>query len=256
MNNGAKLNKPRILLFDIETAPSLGAYFELYREGNIVWAEKDWYILCFVAKWLDSKEVITSALPDYPLYKRNREDDKQVVKALWKLLNEADIVVAHNGDQFDIKKSNARFIEHGLKPPKPYKSIDTKKIAKQYFRFDSNKLDELGRHLGLGRKLQTGGHKLWQDCIKGDKKAWRKMVEYNIQDVKLLEKVYLKFLPWIQNHPNFNVYVGSENKCPNCGSKQLMRQGHAYSATGVFQQFNCKKCGRWSRKPMNNRPVR
>src|SRR5437868_14709279 len=111
-------------------------------------------------KELGRPKVTTFALPDYPLYKRDRTDDRALVKDLWKMMNEADIIVAHNGNSFDIKYANTRFIVHRLDPPAPYKSADTLKIARQVARFPSNKLDELARTFGIDRKLPTTGKHL------------------------------------------------------------------------------------------------
>lgn len=116
---------------------------------------------------------------------------------LWKLLNACDICIAHNGDRFDIKKINARFLFHGLPPPRPYKTIDTLKISRRNFGLSSHRQDDIGKFAGTGRKLKTDKD-LWLDCIKGKKKALKQMKFYNAQDVVLLEKNYRKFLPWIK----------------------------------------------------------
>jgi DNA polymerase elongation subunit (family B) len=237
--------KPKILLFDIETAPSLGWYFDLWKEGNIVGTKAEWYMLCFAAKWLDGK-MMTYALPDYKGYKPGSEDDKQLVKELWRLFDEADILVAHNGDYFDIRKANARFSYYNLPPPSPYKTVDTLKVARKYFNFTSNKLDALGKHLGYGSKLVHTGFHLWKECMNGDKKAWKHMIEYNKRDVILLEKIYLHFRPWISGHPNVSVLMGITG-CPACGSKNLMKMGTDLTQTGKVQQYRCKECGKWSR---------
>jgi DNA-directed RNA polymerase subunit RPC12/RpoP len=162
------------------------------------------------------------------------------VKALWDVMSMADIDIAHNGDEFDIKKANARFLVHGLPPLSPYKTIDTKKVAKKYFRFDSNKLDELGHYLGLGRKLPHTGFNLWKGCMAGDKKSWKLMTEYNKQDVILLEKVYLKLLPWIQNYPIVHPENGT---CRNCGSKHITKSKSRAVKNGWKQQYQCQSCG-------------
>ena len=132
-------NKAKILLFDIETAPNLGYVWGKW-EQDVIEFDRQWYMLCFCAKWLGDKKVMTHALPDFSLYKKDPENDKELVKKLWELFNEADIIIAHNGDEFDIKKSNARFIYHGFTPNPHYKTIDTKKIAKKYFSFNENNL--------------------------------------------------------------------------------------------------------------------
>lgn len=237
----------KILLYDIETSPNFGAYFQLYREGNIVWTSKHWYILSFAYKWLNEKKVYVKALPDYDLYKIDPENDFELVKDLRELFSSADIVVAHNGVAFDTKKTYARFIHHKLPPPEPVKEIDTKLIAKKHFKFDSNKLDDLGDYLGVGRKLQTGGFVLWRDCLKGDLKAWDKMKKYNKGDVELLEKIYLCFRPYIVNHHNIGLINGDLEACPKCGSKDIIRRGYGFTAVSKYQRYYCHSCKAWSR---------
>jgi len=135
----------KVLLFDIETAPcecwSWGLWNELKSTKMI---KSDWYVLCWRAKWLGSKEIIEGTV--------SGKNDKPCMVKLRNLLSEADIVIGQNGDNFDIKKVNTRFIIHGLTPPSPFKSIDTLKIARRCFKFTSNRLDDLGNYLGVGRK--------------------------------------------------------------------------------------------------------
>lgn len=233
----------RIAFFDIETAPSLGYFFDKWKENNIVATECDWYIISFAVKWNGSKKVHTYALPDYPLYKKDKENDRELVKDLHAIFSEADILVAHNGDKFDIKKANTRFLSHGMRPPKTYKSIDTLKIARQKFRFDSNRLDDLGKSLGVGRKLPNTGFHLWRACMRGDLKAWRIMRRYNARDVELLERVYLKLRPWATNHPNLNLYHGRPTKCPTCQSESIKSKGLAYAKAVVRRRYVCGPCG-------------
>lgn len=176
-------------------------------------------------------------------YNPNKPDDFPIVEKLWALFNEADIIIAHNGDRFDIPKSKTRFIIHGLPPPAPSKTIDTKKIAKG-FGFESNKLDELGRQLGLGRKLHTGGQALWDGCRDGEKEAWQLMKRYNKQDVVLLEQVYLKLRGWYKPHTNLGL-ITRNHSCPNCGSfrEQWVRNGFSYKKSGRHQRYSCRNCG-------------
>lgn len=248
-----KEDKRRVLVYDIETSPILSHVWQLY-EANSLEVIKDWYMLCFAYKWLGEKKTHVVALPDFKHYKKHPEDDSKVVKKLWELFNEADIVIAHNGDKFDQKKSNARFIQHELLPPEPYASIDTLKVARKYFKFSSNKLDDLGDYLKVGRKVQTGGYSLWQGCMAGDTKAWNKMKRYNKQDVVLLEEVYLKLRPWISNHPA--ITFGMRN-CSNCGHDHLNKAGYKRTKTAEYQRYRCYNCGAYSRERLShtiNRP--
>jgi hypothetical protein len=232
----------KILLFDLETAPNIGAYFELYREGNIVWNEEHWYILSVAYKWLGEKETYVIGLPDFKGYRKDKSNDGKLVQELWKLFNTAEVIIAHNGDQFDIKKTNARFLYHHLEPPAPYKTIDTKKLAKRDFKFDSNKLDDLADYLGIGRKLRTEKG-LWKDCMEGDLKAWEFMKEYNKQDVILLEKVYYKLRAWSKTGPNLNLILGGIENCPRCHSLHIQKAGMDYTAVGTYQSYRCLNCG-------------
>jgi hypothetical protein len=247
----AAKHEPRVLLYDIETSPNIGAYFELYREGNILWNDEHWHILSVAWKWLGGSFVGVKALPDYPGYKKNMKDDRALVSDLWNLMNTADIVIAHNGAAFDTKKTCARFMVHGMKPPRPYKEVDTKLVAKRYFRFDSNKLDDIADYLGVGRKMEHGGISLWKKVLAGDRKAWETMKAYNKHDVVLLEKIYIKMLPYIRNHPNLALLRGFSTACPNCGSTKIEEAGVAHNGRVREQeQMRCLTCGAWSTRPL------
>ena len=154
------MNKPlKVLFFDVETAPNIGYTWEKY-ETNVIEFLRERYMLCFTVKWLDENKPQTFGLPDFSDYKKDKTSDKALVLKLWEYINEADIIVAHNGDSFDIKVMNTRFIVNGLTPPSPYKTVDTRKEARKRFGFSSNSLNDLGNVLGLGKKLSTGGFKL------------------------------------------------------------------------------------------------
>jgi DNA polymerase elongation subunit (family B) len=232
---------PRTILLDIETAPNLGYTWGKW-EQNVIDFKQSWYILSFAYKSLDANRITTRALPDFPCYAKDKENDQCLVRSLWDVLDEADIIVAHNGDRFDIRKSNARFIAHGLTLPSFFKSVDTLKIARKHFQFDSNKLDDLGHYLGVGRKIPHTGKHLWFGCMNGDAKAWRMMRRYNAHDVELLERIYLKLRPWAANHPNLNFFTRYSN-CPVCQSDNLVKNGVLRLKTGNRQQFKCGDCG-------------
>jgi len=183
--------------------------------------------------------------------KKGKVDDLELVLHIFELLDQADVVIAHHGDAFDIKKINARFAFYGLGAPSFYQTIDTKKVAFRYFRFDSNKLNELGQYLGEGKKAPTGGFDLWDDCLKDDPKAWAKMKKYNIQDVDLLERIYLRLRPFMTNHPNLNVIADKKHlSCPTCLSDNVLKRGFAITRAGSKQRFQCGDCGSWSSGPI------
>lgn len=235
--------KRRVLVFDIENAPILSYTWGIWQQ-DVIEVIQDWYILCFAYKWLGEKETHVVAQPDFKGYKKDMTNDEYVVKKLWELFDEAEVIVAHNGDAFDIKKANARFVQHGLEPPSKYKTVDTLKIARQFFKFSSNKLDDLGRYLNIGRKVQHTGKHLWLSCMKGDKESWKLMKEYNIQDVLLLEKVYYKLRGWAKSSPNMNMVLGTLFNCPTCGSPNVVKKGFEYTKVHYYQAYKCNNCGR------------
>lgn len=238
---------PRVLVYDIETAPIIGTTWGKY-DQNLIWTIQDWYILGFSYRWHGERMKTKSHfLPDYKLYKKDPANDYEVVKKLWELFNEADVVVAHNGNSFDQKKSQARMVIHKLPPPSPYQQVDTKLVARRNFNFTSNKLDDLGTYLGIGNKLMTDKN-LWQRCMAGDKRAWKYMRTYCDRDVDLLDKVYARLKAWDKQHPNMANIASRPSACPKCLSEVgMLSQGRIYTKTGIFRRFQCKACGSYSR---------
>lgn len=231
----------------MEVAPNLAYVWGKY-EQNVIAYEEEGFMLSFAYKWLGQKTTKAYSLPDFKGYRSNKHNDRLLVIRLHELMTEADIIVAHNGDKFDIKKSNARFIKYKLTPTPPYKTIDTYKVAKKYFSFNSNKLNDLCNHLDLGSKVSTGGFDLWLGCMNGDMKAWKRMVKYNKKDVTILEKLYVALRPWIANHPHMNIKTLRVKGCSNCGSMNVVNKGIGITFRGKYQRVKCLTCGHWDKK--------
>ncbi len=234
----------KIAFIDLETAPSLGWVWAKW-DTNVIDFQRDWYILSYAVKWAGEKKIEVKGLIDYPGYKKDVENDKELVKDLWKVFDKADILIAHNGDGFDILKANTRFILHKLEPPTPYKTVDTLKVARKMFRFDSNKLDDLGHYFNIGRKLPHTGFHLWKGCMTGDPKSWQLMLRYNAHDVELLEKLYYLLQAWTPTHPNVNQGATPNEACPKCGSKDVQRRGFSYTLLRQKQRYQCNNCHGW-----------
>jgi len=240
------MNKVKILLYDIETSYTVGAVWGLY-DQNVAHVLREPYIISVAWKWLGEKNTQVISLPDFKTYKKDKKDDKELVEELHSLFDEADIIVAHNGNGFDQKWAYSRFAIHELPPPSPSKYIDTMLISRNKFKFNSNRLNDLAKYFNLGKKEDTGGIQLWVDCIENDKKeAWKLMCKYNKKDVMLLEKVYYKILPYITNHPNVALMIEEEHACPNCGSFNIHKRGYNYSKVGKYQAYQCQDCFGWS----------
>lgn len=236
---------PKILILDIETAPVKAYVWRLWKQDVYIdQIISDWFMLTWSAKWLGADGTMSEKLTTKEALE---EDDKRIVTELWDLLNEADIVIAHNGNSFDIPKIKTRFILHGLPPTTPYQQIDTKVIAAKEFGFSSNKLDYLGQMFGLGQKIHTE-FSLWTKCLQGDPAALEEMRIYNVQDVILLEKIYLKLRPYIKGHPNVTLYDERyPDRCPSCGGSHLVEVAHTYTSVNKFKVFSCLDCGAMSR---------
>ncbi len=252
----------KILYYDVETSPIIAPVWGLWE--NDVYYEHiiiPWHIISAAYAWNDGP--VTGIRTSRGL---QPDKDKEVVKELYEQVAKADIIIAHNNDKFDQRKLSARALFHNLKPIPPVKTIDTLKVAKKYFKLDSNRLDYIGEHLGLGRKLSTPKG-LWLRAIaseiisnphlkkKEKEKIWRDQEEaiaemdaYCQVDVELLRNVYKKMRPFIQNHPNANVIGNAEgvDVCPNCSSEKLQKRGFHFTRTGAKQRYCCRDCGAWS----------
>ena len=228
----------KILLLDIESSPNTAHVWGLWQQNvSINQLMESSYVLCYAAKWLGEDDIYFDSV--------QQSKPKKMLKGIHVLLDQADAVVHYNGTKFDIPTLNKEFILHSYNPPSPYKQIDLLRVVRSNFRFPSNKLDYVSQRLGLGKKHEHEGHELWVKCMNGDKDAWKRMEDYNIQDVVLLEDLYHKVLPWIKNHPNQNLH--SDNPCcPSCGDANLQKRGTAISSSGTYQRYQCKSCGSWS----------
>lgn len=236
-------NFARILVFDIETAPILAWVWKLFDENiGLNQIEQDWFVMCFAAKWIDRDEVFYFDQRNAP----DIEDDKQVLAEIWKLLDQADIVITQNGKKFDKKKLYARFIQNGFKPPTSFRHIDTLQIAKKHFAFTSNKLEYLTNTLNVKFKkldhAKFSGFKLWKECLKGNVDAWNEMEEYCKHDVTSLEELYKHLRPW-DNTINFSVYSDNDANYCLCGSDDFKEQGFKYTNSGKFVRYVCSNCG-------------
>jgi len=166
-------------------------------------------------------------------------------------VDEADIVVAHYGDKFDVPMLNTRAILNGLPPYSTVNSIDTKKVASKQFKFPSNKLGAIASYFGLEGKIKTD-FDFWKYCMQGSDEVrefhLKQMETYNIKDVKVLEEVYLNLRPWIKAHPNIALYMDSnKNRCSNCGSDKItLLDTYYYTSTRKYPEYRCQ-CGAISR---------
>lgn len=241
--------RPIITTLDIETAPikaNVWGTFKQFVGLNMI--DQDWSVLSVAWKQLGFKKVHYADVSGMVQY----NDDVALMHVIWTILDESDIIVAQNGKKFDIRKINARLLELGFPPPRPYKVIDTMLSARAIAAFTSNKLEWLAKVLTPIRKDKHrafDGYELWEQCMLGNPKAWRAMRRYNIQDIPTCEAVYLQLRPWIIGHPNVAMYYDDEKtRCPRCGSTHLIVQpSPVYTQSGQYEQYRCGDCGGFAR---------
>lgn len=243
----------KVLLVDEEVSPTLSWHYGQYDTHSIL-VEQPPILLSFAWKWLGDKgEPECLTILDRPLV--DRFNHNLLVKELWKLFDEAEVVVAHNIN-FDMKMANAFFLRAGLNPPSWYKPFCTLKTARKYFKLDNNKLDYLG-HLLLGEgKTETTHADVWYDMLfaegKKRKKANELMKAYNKMDVVLLEKIYNRLLPYADNHPNMALAAGMDYLCPKCGFDSEFKVKAYRKTAGQINaiQYQCKHCGGYVTRPL------
>lgn len=231
------MSKPKIIIFDTETAPAICAVFTLYPESinhtNII---RDWFMICACWKELGSKKINSVAIT-------KEADDYKVVKTLRDALADADIIIGQNISKFDIKKLNARLMFHRLKPLPLIPVIDTLKEVKKVSSHTSHRLDYLCKSLNGVGKLNTSPG-LWLKAMKGDKQSLKEMVRYCGIDVVRTEELYQIIKPYMQSSVHVGAISGVPGvSCRTCGSTHLKKNGTRFTATGLKrQELQCLTC--------------
>lgn len=240
----------RVLVLDIETSPLLVYVWNLKDQFvGLNQMVQDWHIMAWSAKWLGEP---ASSIKYYDQRNLRVGNDLPILKPLWRLLNQADIVLTQNGKAFDAKKINARFMLHGMRPPRPYKHLDTYLIAKKAASFTSHSLEYLSeRFCTKYKKLSHAkfpGLSLWRECLQGNKRAWDEMREYNIHDVLATEEFYEKIKAWApESAPKPFPRAKGSMACETCGADgRMIRRGIAVKTAFKYQRWQCQTCGKWA----------
>lgn len=237
-----KTKKFKRLFFDIETSYNVVSTWRVGYKINISHDNimKERAIICIAYKWAGEKKVHS--------LEWDRGDDKQMLLKFIKIMNEADEICGQNSDKFDLKWVRTRCLYHGIPMFPDYSSIDTLKLAKSGFNFNSNKLDYMGKFLGLGGKLNTGGFDIWQKIIMDNcSKSMKVMVKYCKKDVSLLEQVYNKLSPYTKAKTHVGVIRGKHRcSCPECASNNTIAKGNCVTASGLKRKrLQCQDCGKY-----------
>lgn len=243
----------KILVWDLETAPIQAYVWSLWDQNiSLNQIKADWTILSWAAKWLGDPANKTMYMDNSKA--KDMRNDKALVIGLWKLLDEADVVITQNGDKFDIKKFNARAAIHGLPPVSPFRSTDTLKESRKVFSFTSHKLEYMSDVLNKKYKKlkheEYPGFELWKAILDGDKRAWTVMKKYCIHDVLATEELYTNIQGWIKTQNMACYFDDVQVRCV-CGSTRLMKKGPVYTNAGKFQGYKCLDCGKRPKGKIN-----
>lgn len=244
---------PRVLTLDIESSPHLCWSFQTWKTNiSPIQIVEPTRMLCFAAKWLDSKKVHFHS--EFDGEGVDEYNHGLMVQEAWDLLDEADVVVTYNGDRYDLPHLNREFLLAGLKAPSPYASVDLYKVMKRETIFASHKLSFITQQLSLSGKLENSGFGLWLNVLSDDPevaaKAWREMTRYNKRDVVTTEEAFLEVRHLVKNMPSVSLFEGGDftgPHCELCGSTDLVKQGFKYTKTRRYQQYRCNGCGSWFR---------
>ena len=180
----------KLLVIDIETMANLAWVWDTWQQNiypkQIV---KHKRTICFAAKWVGQKKVY--------FFSEFHHGHEEMVKAAWRLLDEADAVISYNGKRFDNKHLNTEFKLLGFDPPSHFQHVDLLQVTRREFAFGSNKLESVAKRLGLGEKEEHEGFGLWLKCEAGVVSAWKRMRAYNRKDVLITEKLFIDYIPWL-----------------------------------------------------------
>jgi len=225
----------KILLLDIEWRP-VKAYVWRAWDENISPAqiEEDGGLLCVGAKWLGEKTV--------HLFSEWEHGHVGMLERIHDMMSHADAIITYNGDKYDLPKLDGEFVRFDLPPRPPCTSIDCIKAVKKFGYFRSS-LAFVGPFLGIGQKLEHEGFGLWKKVMNGDDNARNRMARYCQQDVRILEKLYLKIRAHIRNHPHMG--QAGKAECPSCGGKHTHSRGTTRTRCFKKQRLQCQSCGHW-----------
>lgn len=231
--NKVKVKTAKVLIYDLETSPNIGWFWRAGYKQNIQPNQivKERAIICVSYKWQGEDEV-------YNLTWDKNQCDKFLIEQFVEVLNEADLIVAHNGDNFDLKWLKTRALFHRIPMLPNYKQFDTLKLAKAKLYLNSNRLDYISKFLGFEGKIQTTPD-LWNKVVMlNDRNAMKDMLDYCDEDVRQLENVYNE----LQYLDNPRVHVGVLNNevkysSPISGSYNLELVKTVTTNTGTIKRI-------------------
>lgn len=223
----------RILLWDVETKYLLARVWNTGKQyvtpEQIVDGQTP-DIICLAYKWLGKPGVHSL---NWGLKEQN---SRPMVEAFTKIIESADLAIAHNGGQFDIKHFNTQRLLYGLEPVNWPSTDDSLQLFRAKFYFPSYKLDYLA-------KILTGSGKTpmnftdWVNVVeRKDPDALDKMERYCRRDV-------LKLSQTVKSALKFFKLKSPKHPCPKCESRHTQSKGYKNTDGQKMQRRQCMDCG-------------
>lgn len=165
------------------------------------------------------------------------------MRTVWDAFDQADIIVGHNMGGFDEKHLMAGWAEMGLPAPSPYKIIDTLKVARRVFGFESNTLDALNKRLGVEAKTDKYSVAVARAAVGGDREAQEQLASYNRGDIIASEALYDRLRPYAKGLPHMGMWTDEPTACPNCGTPMTATGKTIHTLVQQYDGYACPSCG-------------
>ena len=174
-----------ILYIDLEVSKSMMFNYGLRVPSGYINPDdliKPFYIICWVASYMGQDKVFSGCVTQEQAL---AWDDGEILAPLRELVDSADIIAGHNVDAFDVKKLNTRLLLNGIEPVTGKKTLDTLKMARSKFAFESNRLDYISQKLGLRPKDHIDNRDWLKIVTTGDAPTLKKILKYCRKDVSI-----------------------------------------------------------------------
>lgn len=247
------LKRIKRVYFDLEVSPNLGAFWRPGHKQSISYHQiiQEREILTAAWKW-EGRDKVHGIEWDYNGEPERR--DIKIIEKLTEVLTKADEVVTQNGKAFDEKWLRTRALMLGLPPLPAFRHVDVLQRLRRNFNFNSNKQDYVAKVLGVGAKNDMGFQDWIDMWLHLDRKAGKKMLDYNKKDVIDLELIDQKTRVHENQPINSHVLARFSGKCPNCKSK-LAKNGKYRTNLYTYQRYLCTSCGTTYRQQDNRRHI-
>jgi hypothetical protein len=241
----------RILILDVERLPGITRQYwwdradlkNRYIHYEDVVRQPRTTIVC--AKWYDSPDIIEMAEWD-------KGGRKKFLKRVHGLMSRADIIVGHNVDNADVPwLFGDLFIEAGLDPLPPIKTVDTLKVLRRQFKSGApfKGLDAFCQIVGIPSKSDRYDREAMERAVTDKSVPDReRLVAYCSGDVIATQGLYDFLRPYIPNHPS--MFVDGKDRltvCNRCGHDTEPIPRRYVASVLTYSMRRCTSCGGHSR---------